>query len=253
MAHPLDGSRARIERAGDHLETLDSVLSRFVRDGGFRFASEHDPETDEYILRVYSNRQPPVPPPASAAVIVGDVLNNLRSALDYIIWQLAESPSRKNQFPICDTPELFKQKSKRYLFSVPSKHWAKIEAYQPYPGRDAQRALKMLAALNDADKHRLLLLAATGFSGLKTRFVVSGLDSIKITGRYWVPFEDGAELHRISVQGHSGSEMKVDATTPYSVLFRDPETEAAVTIADLRGLRLSISNVVESFGEDFED
>lgn len=251
MAHPLDGSRARIERAGDHIEALDAVLARFARDGSFRIVGEPDTNTGEYVLRVYSERQPPTPPPLLASVILGDVLNNLRSSLDYVVWQLAESPSTKNQFPIFDDPKRFEKKCPRYLFSVPPERWAKFESYQPYPGRENNRALGVLATLNDADKHRLLLTGATSFAGLRTRFRVSGLDSITVKGTTWVPFEDGAELHRMVLEPHPGSNVKVDASVPYTILFRDPETDTGLTISDLRRLRFSISNVVESFASDF--
>jgi len=199
MAHPLDGSRARIQRAGDHLEALDATLTRFAKDGSFRIASERDADTEEYVMRIYSERQPPVPPPIIASVMVGDCLNSLRSALDYVVWQLAKTPSKKNQFPIFDTPKLFEKESKRYLFSVPTKLWAKFESLQPYPGRDNTRALGILAKLNDADKHRLLLPGAVASAGRMGKFSVSGLDSIAVKGRDWIPFEDGAEIYRMTL------------------------------------------------------
>ena len=180
MAHPLDGSRAKIARAGDHLEVLEAALTRFVRDGGFTIATEHDPETEEYVFRVHSHLRPPVPPSPAVSAMVGDVLNNLRSALDYIIWRLAKSPSVKNQFPIFSAPEDFEKRRKRYLHSVPAEHWALIESYQPYPGRDANGEIGRLATLNDVDKHHLLLAGAMAFSGRKGRFSISGLDSISI-------------------------------------------------------------------------
>lgn len=251
MTHPLDGSRARIERAGDHLEALDTTLARWAKYGSFRISGEHDPDTGEYVMRIYSQRQPPVPPPTIASVMVGDALNSLRSSLDYVVWQLAEAPSRKNQFPVCDSPELFKEKRERYLCSVPQKLWAKFEAYQPYPDRDDMRSLGILAKLNDADKHRLLLPAAMASASGRGKFTVSGLDSMTVKGRDWVPFEDGAEIYRMRLVPHSGSNVDVKADVPYTVLFADPESGVAITIGDLRMLVIGVSNVVESFAEDF--
>lgn len=45
--------------------------------------------------------------------------------------------------------------------------------------------------------------------------------------------------------------MDVKAEVPFGVRFADPETGIAVTIADLRKLVISASNVVESFAGDF--
>jgi hypothetical protein len=249
MAHPLDGSRARVERAGDHLAALDALLERFAKDGGFRLDSEEDPESGELLVKVYSNRQPPVPPPPLASVLVGEALANLRSSLDYVVWQLAQAPSRSNQFPLCDNRDWFESKRATYLAAVPPPMCDKIERFQPYPN-SGNGLLGILATLNNADKHRLLLTAATGFSGLKTRFRVSGLDSINVKGRDWVPFEDGVVVFRISGEQHPGMKPQVDLEVPHGVLFRDPDSGVGVTIADLRRIRLSVSNVVESFAAD---
>ena len=248
MTHPLDGSRAKIARAADHLETLDAALSRFVRDGGFRMSSEPDPDTGEHVMRVYSQLQPPVPPSDATSVMVGDALHNLRSALDHLIWRLAKTPTRANQFPIFDAPEAFKKESKRYLRSVPKTHGAKIEAYQPYPGRST--ALSTLAKLNDVDKHRLLLPGATSFAGLTGRFSGYGVNSLTVTGHDWTPFEDGAEVYRLAIEP-SGGPMNVKAEVSYTVVFRDPDSSIGVSIQDLRTIRLSVSNIVESFAGDF--
>jgi hypothetical protein len=250
MAHPLDGSRAKIERAGDHLEVLDAALARFIKDGGFEVRSEQDPDTGEYVGRVLSNRQPPVPPPLRLSVLLGDALNNLRSALDYVVWQLAESPSKKNQFPIFDTPEGFESHRERYLCSVPRPLWAKFEAYQPYQGPD-RHALRVLAKLNDVDKHRLLLAGAVKGAMSQAKFNVSGLDSIKVKTKDWAPLEDGAEIYRMRLEPHAGSQVKVHAEVPFTVVFGDPDSGFAVNIVDMRKIMISVSNVVETFVEDF--
>lgn len=183
--------------------------------------------------------------------MVGDALNNLRSALDYVVWQLAGSPTKKNQFPIFDTPEGFKDHRERYLCTVPPELWAKFEGYQPYSGTEEGRILGALAKLNDADKHRLLLPAAVASAAGKGRFRVSGLDSITVKARDWVPFEDGAEVYRMTLTATEGSHVKVDAEVPYSILFADPETDIAFSASDLRIMATIVYNVVESFAGDF--
>jgi hypothetical protein len=252
MAHPLDGSRVRIHRAGDHLEALDATLTRFAKEGSYQIAGEKDAETDEYVMRIYSERQPPVPPPLIASAMAGDALNSLRSGLDYLVWQLAESPSRDNQFPLYDSVEKWEQWHRRRLSTVPERLWLKFERFQPYPDRQNNFALKVLTTLNDADKHRLLLPASVSHAGRKGKFTVSGLDSISIKGRDWVPFEDGAEIYRMRLAPHPESKVvAVNAEVPYTIALADPETNLWVTIADLRRLVISVSNVVESFAGDF--
>jgi hypothetical protein len=226
------------------------VLARFVANGGFQITFEQDDDSGEYVARMHSLRKPPVPPPARASVIVGDALNNLRSALDYVVWQLAAAPSKKNQFPIFDTPEGFESHKDRYLDGVPVELWAKFESYQPYHG-GGHLCLGAVGKLNDADKHHLLLTAAVAVAGQKGRFTVSGLDSVTVKGRSWVPFEDGAEIYRLALTPHEGSDVNVHAQVPYTVVFAEDESGLAVSVADLRFITIWVSNVVESFAGDF--
>jgi hypothetical protein len=225
---------------------LDSVLTRWANDGGFRMVGELDADTGEHVFRSYSNRQPYVPPPARASLVIGDALHNLRSALDYIVWQFARAPSKKNQFPSCDTPKLFEKKSKRYLFSVPPEDWAKFEAYQPYKGPD-RLPLAYLAKLNDVDKHRLLLPGAVKYATRLGKFSVSGLDSITVSSSDWVPFEEGAKVYRMRLEPTAGKQVQVKTDVPYTITFGDPQTGLAVNLVDLRRIMISVSNVVESF------
>lgn len=248
MAHPLDGARAKVARAGDHLEVLDAALARFIKDGGYSLIAEPDADTGEYVYRIYSNLKPPVPPPLIAGAMVGDALHNLRSALDLIIWQLAKTPTKQNQFPIFDDPEAFKKKRNRYLRSVPKEHWAQIESYQPYPGRP--NVLAAVATLNDVDKHHLLLPGVTAIAGRKGRFSGRGVESLTIKGRDWTPFEDGAEVYRIAITP-PGDHVQVNAEVPYTIVFRDPDGPLGVSITDLRILRVAVSNIVESFAGAF--
>lgn len=49
------------------------------------------------------------PPPLRLGVIVGDLVHNVRSALDHLVWQLvlanAQQPTRATQFPVCSKRE----------------------------------------------------------------------------------------------------------------------------------------------------
>ena len=108
MTHPLDGCREKIIRAGDHLQTLDSESRRFVEDYPYRLDPQYNQQSRELVVSIRSIRQPEVLPPARLGVVLGDVLHNLRSALDHLVWQLAmigTGPKAPlNQFPIFNTP-----------------------------------------------------------------------------------------------------------------------------------------------------
>jgi hypothetical protein len=106
-----------------------------------------------------------IPPPEDLALIIGDMVQNLRAALDYMAWAFAltvrAEPSDMTQFPI------LKKRPKDFatvprLIDVPPSVRDIMEAMQPYQDEDAVggwigRHLGVLAQLSNSDKHRLLL------------------------------------------------------------------------------------------------
>jgi hypothetical protein len=71
-----------------------------------------DPTVTEYVFKQ------PVPVPAEVALVLGDVLHNLRSALDSLVFaltedglgrELSEPEEKACQFPIAKTPEDFQK------------------------------------------------------------------------------------------------------------------------------------------------
>lgn len=95
------------------------------------------------------------------AVVVGEVLYNLRSALDYLVFELALLDSgieqSGTQFPICDTPDDFASQRFR-LRGVRGGHVAVIGSLQPYQGMDWALALQFLS---NQDKHRRMHAVST--------------------------------------------------------------------------------------------
>jgi hypothetical protein len=253
--HPLDGCREKVTRAGDHLATLDSESRRFVEEQQYAFAFETDAKTGEKVIRLRSRRQPALDPPVRLGIIAGDVLHNLRSALDHLVWQLAtigKGPGERNQFPIFDTPKQFKEKRAQYLKGVLPKHRTMIEGHQPYKGGPTGRALTVLAKLNDIDKHRVVH-AGVGFglTGPGT-ISLSNVRSAEIRGREVTHLVDGTELYRIGSMDviDPKAQVQVETKVSYSIAFGDLGTFAA-SRADLLICRDVVSNIIEGFRGEF--
>jgi hypothetical protein len=90
------------------------------------------------------------------AILIGEVCYNLRSALDYLVFELAKLDSRKEQsktqFPIVGAREDFAANAKgRWLKGLNDAHVAAIEKLQPYSGRQWTRGLR---DASNPDKHR---------------------------------------------------------------------------------------------------
>lgn len=162
----LVGIRAKIERAEEHINDLDSRIVAFLKSEAYSVSVEDDPKTDERAYRVHFHS----PIPLALSLVAGDALHNLRSALDHLVWQLVEAagnmPTRETAYPIfkdASAAHKFFQKSKAKpdpkIKGVPGAAVQLIEATNPYQGGNNQ--LWAVHELNNIDKHRLLITVAT--------------------------------------------------------------------------------------------
>lgn len=167
MTDELAGVRLKIQRAYAHLAELQEAIETALDSSGERFSNEFDPETKQQVYRAHG--LPEIDPKWS--LMVGDVLHNLRSALDHLAWQLVildkGTPCRQTQFPVRETPFSKKGDLTTTQLSPPIKDpkiLAALEECQPYRGADGEPAildrnqLWWLHRLNIIDKHRLLLV-----------------------------------------------------------------------------------------------
>jgi hypothetical protein len=211
VSRPLDGVEAKLHRARDHLETFHAAFQEIYYADPVRFEQRLDPVDREHILWtvVYVPNPPPV-----LGVIAGDALNNLRSALDHVVWQLAlrhtPKPSRSIAFPITRSAEEFAEKS--YMIAhLSDEERAIVARYQPYNRGDEVSPLKELSRLVNRDKHQVLNTLLQVPSAVGVTFYARGTGSIDGpvelvgTGRQ---LEPGTVLARMRVSGDPEIEMQ---------------------------------------------
>lgn len=162
--HPLTGARAKLSRAAEHLKSLKKEARTFRERRSYSIGSYTHPDTGNYFLYVT-----PKPVPPLLSTIAGDVLCNLRPALDYLIFALARLDSGESpegtQFPICDTSAFFGRKKGAWLKGLSPEHVAAIEKLQPYKGRNGKIWLAWLRDLSNPDKHRELSIMISDVGG----------------------------------------------------------------------------------------
>jgi hypothetical protein len=152
--HPLDGSKLKIERAGEHLERLDELVRSYLRNNPKLISVEFNPQNLFNIYRYKPLEELPI----AISLLAGDAINNLRSSLEHLAWQLAltnvVNPSDKTGFPILRRPNVhvFNQMTA----DIPSEARKIIEGTQPYHrGKGAEDdPLWRLHALWTIEKHR---------------------------------------------------------------------------------------------------
>jgi hypothetical protein len=104
----LTGVRAKLGRANEHLSSLNNELWRLTeRYADTRF-TEFRCEGEWQVLY-----HKPIPRffDVYHSLIAGDIFNNLRAALDHVIWQLVlregKKPRQSNDFPIFTSEQDF--------------------------------------------------------------------------------------------------------------------------------------------------
>jgi hypothetical protein len=105
--------------------------------------------------------------PSKIPLIIGDCLQNLRSSLDYLVWELCDAanvkPTEKNAFPVCKDQQAF-QSRKDALCGVPPNAAAIIERLQPFNSAQGWMSseLWILNRLTNISKHRRILVTDLG-------------------------------------------------------------------------------------------
>jgi hypothetical protein len=134
-----------------------------------RTVTEYYPEADVHVFRLDTEL-----PPKRFSVEAGNIVHQLRSTLDNLVWQLVILNRRKprggrwgNCFPILldiDPDESFGKKTSNSLRGVEGTHKTAIQRLQPNerPGgiAPAENPIALLNSLSNRDKHQELQLLA---------------------------------------------------------------------------------------------
>lgn len=131
MEHPW---RAKLNQARTHLERYEAAARQYVADSHFRFEYDRDPVRGALTVTLRAD----APPPMILGVIVGDVLHNLRSALDAIAWETcsrAGVPAKRERdvyFPITESPTGWGKTARQKLPRVAPEHRKVFRELQPW-------------------------------------------------------------------------------------------------------------------------
>lgn len=156
----------KLIRAQEHLGTLNAEFASYTESEPYRIVRELDDEDNPTLVTIRLNQW--TAPTARWSVMIGDVLHNLRSALDHLAWQLVKindgAPGRGTQFPIYADRILVKPDGTEVVRDITiaggitPEAAALLESLQPYnrvedPTLDP---LFILNKLSNQDKHRTL-------------------------------------------------------------------------------------------------
>jgi hypothetical protein len=224
----LDGPIAKVARAQSHLNDF-KTHSGFVRaPGTYTFIPKIHRDGLDHIWYLDS----PVVVGRDWALMIGDAVHNLRSALDHLAWQLVIANGGGHaittQFPIhaSDTRKnpytgQIEARPCEVAGGIHPDALDIIKRVQPYNGGDEGDKLWRIHELDVIDKHRYLILSVTSLSWYGRN--ITDADS-EITGRWFARrMEQGKPVlrityatpqHEINPSFHFGVDIAFDEDIP---------------------------------------
>ena len=164
--------RVKLKQADWHLQRYAEAASTYLDEANvlLEYPKDHGAGTIDVVLRADS------PPPGMLGAIIGDVLHNLRSALDSIAWascQEAGVPAEKEHlvyFPITWHPDDWSKVSQKQLPGMPASQVMDFAYLQPWYHDEQARKLNIdvlyeharqaplwqIHSLAKLDRHRML-------------------------------------------------------------------------------------------------
>jgi hypothetical protein len=239
MAGELAAVDLKIGRAKRKLADLDETIKGVFAPDCYRIVGKFDPESAKYVYRVYD--LPPVDP--EWALELGEVLYQLRSALDHLTWQLVKldggTPNEQTQFPVKPSPN---DKHGKLIplrnLVIPRIKRADIlkliDECQPYESGLGERLpvaeakttpIWHLNVLNIVDKHRLLLVVASALDFDSMYWGLGDDDPIPTFKLNTKPLKEGDPVAWFDFGG-AEAPSHFDAHPAIRVTLRDPEAPA---------------------------
>lgn len=176
----FSGIDAKIDRANCQVDALNADIDEFCLNIKRSIVHEIDRDAGEQMW-FYRGATPEVP--IEWSIRAGEILYNLRSALDHLVWQLVvangQKPSKDNQFPILDEEAQWTNRgTQNKLKGVADECKKTIRFLQPFnpmlqlPINGQLRpcyaqVFRTLRDLCNIDKHRHLNFILVGMAGIE--------------------------------------------------------------------------------------
>lgn len=260
--HRLTGAVEKFNRSSEQFDELIAEMDAFFNAKPKPHTSVGKFDTDkwEWVERFKVIKEPPT----RLGVILGDVLHNLRSALDNMIWQVTlldgGTPDDTTQYPIASKSEdQFEAMANHRIPGLSDKHRAMVKKTQPYRRGDLadRHSLSILATLSNIDKHQIV---HPTFSFIEDSG--KALDELERTLRgspityIWMAktgsrMKNGTPWLRLGWprREEPPGEVKVGGDVPLGIAF----SEIGVDASEFRKLGEDVWTVIEAFMREFPE
>jgi hypothetical protein len=157
----------KIDQARKHIDMLTSNIQTFFDSKPYQISTRRDSQTRRLDYYVSNLKQVPI----SFATTAGDAIQNLRTALDHLAYQLylVGSPTGGNerliQFPIGQDAAHYANQRNRTTMGMRSDAITMLDSLELYKGGKGHK-FWVLQELNNADKHRFLIAVGSNFQSV---------------------------------------------------------------------------------------
>lgn len=200
MTGGLDSAAAKVIRAKKHLDEINRIIVDVTsRADAYEIIKDaNGKETINFLIE----------PPLDVAILAGEIIYQLRSAIDHLAFELVKSNPRGIVLPL-----RWEERALFPLWITPPKHttyncfnsvlpgitkpaFAFIESLQPYhSGPGHHNVMAIIAKLSNIDKHRHLNAILPRVAVRQDSHSSRGLHSTSVVGG----FKQGAEVPSLSM------------------------------------------------------
>lgn len=232
----LNSAHIKLGRAVEHLQGLQLEFQRFNDSKPYEIRNERNFDTGQKMLVYY----PLGSIPSNWVAVIGEILFNLRSALDLAVYELTVwekgTPLKQTEFPIFDDEDAFFKLKKNGdsahgsgLYKIRGLRQDTIDgitSIQPFNTRKLYGGvafLSLLQEMNIIDKHRELHVCRRLYSGFEARYL-KDIPNPDVNAVFTFYLVQGIDLDKRAVLTLFNpvafdDEMEMDANVPIEIAF----------------------------------
>ena len=158
----MTSAQRKLKRGIEHVRTLLDEVRSYEEADAYLFSSEREVRSEtETVYRCFATRQSAMP--MHWPLLAGEAIQNLRSALDHLVYEKSGARS-STSFPIFTDRGEYEEKAPKRLKGVPEEVKDRIAGFQPFhfmPEDARHHPLAQLSSLSNRDKHKVLSTVAS--------------------------------------------------------------------------------------------
>jgi hypothetical protein len=241
MSNRIDAIWPKVDRAKQHIDDLKIAADAFYGPPHpCKADAEDDPKAGQCTYHVTYVRDIPICIP----ILIGDALQNLRTSLDYLARELVlaagGTPTTRTAFPITESVSKYKSDATGKVLGMRQDVIDKIAALKPYKG--GNEPLWQLHALNNIDKHRLLITCVATMFARTATGSEDGIPTFITQFFNFVPLKKGTVFRLPISKNQNNAELRCQiAFDELGVLQGESITDSLNKIADV------VSNLITGF------